>query len=70
MVIVMEMSPDKPTDLESADAYDEEVLNANWLPQPELAPQLQEVEAERGRRKPAQPEDVDAFLRSVYRNQE
>ncbi len=67
----METSQEKPTDLDSADdAYDEEVLNANWLPQPELARQAREIEARRGRRKPAQPEDVDAFLQSVYRNQE
>jgi hypothetical protein len=69
MVIVMKTSPDKPTDLESADAYGDEVLNANWLPQPELAAD-QGQGAVRRRRKAAQPEDVDAFLQSVYRNQE
>lgn len=68
MVIVMDMSAGKPAAVEPA-AYDDEVLNANWLPQPELALQLQEhVFEEPGRMPP--PEDVEAFLEAIYRNQE
>lgn len=75
MVIVMEMNSGKPAD--SPFAYDEEVLNANWLPQPSLtsqpapqpALQLQVVESSHARRMPP-PVDVEAFLEAVYRYQE
>lgn len=49
--------------------YDDEVLNASWLQvSPELLPRLQT--ASRPRRYTPQPEDIDAFLESMYRNQE
>ncbi|THF59391.1 hypothetical protein [Pseudothauera rhizosphaerae] len=68
MVIVMDMSSGKPAAIE-APAYDDEVLNASWLPQPEVAPQLQEHPTAEVRRMPP-PEDVEAFLKAVYRYQE
>jgi hypothetical protein len=68
MVIVMDMSAGKTAVVEPA-AYDDEVLNASWLPQPELALQLQEHDHEAARQMPP-PEDVEAFLQAVYRNQE
>lgn len=69
MVIVMEISTGAP--IREPEAYDEEVLNASWLPCPELGLQLQPVEeTARAERKPLPPEDVDAFLRAVYRYQE
>ncbi len=74
MVIVMEMNPGKPAD--SPFAYDDEVLNANWLPPsltsqpaPQPALQLQVVETPRSRQMPP-PIDADAFLKAVYRYQE
>lgn len=64
----MDMDAGKPGE-EPAEAYDEEVLNANWLPEPELRSGWQPVAAD------AVPpiiaaEDVEAFLASVYLYQE
>lgn len=70
MVISMDMNTGKA--IREPLPYDEEVMNANWLPQPEVAPQLQEVEfgeRQQRRRRPP-PEDVEAYLKAIYRNQE
>jgi len=74
MVIVMDMDSGKV--VRAPAAYDEEVMNAGWLPpladsaiDPEPATALQPVEsAPRGAVSP--PEDIDAFLRAIYHNQE
>ena len=69
MVIVMEMATGKYIAGEFG-AFEEEVLNAQWLPQP-ATPQLglQQAAPE-----PAalhnEPLDVEAFLRTVYLSQE
>lgn len=56
-------SPDVPR-------YDEEVLNASWMQVcPELLPRLQNANPPRRYTAPP-PEDIDAFLESIYRNQE
>ena len=56
---------DKPA--EAGEQYDEEVLNAGWMPQPEaVAPQ---PGAHQPVSSPAAEEDADAFLESVYRSQ-
>lgn len=56
---------DKPTEV--GEEYDEEVLNAGWMPQPEdVAP---EPDAHAPDSAPAAEEDADAFLESVYRSQ-
>lgn len=70
MVIVMEMETGKART--EPPAYGEEVMNASWLPHPEVATQLQEIKpspAPRHERMPP-PEDIDAFLAAIYRNQE
>lgn len=67
MVIIMDSSTGQRTDDESQ--YGEEVLNAGWLPQPELGLQLQSAV-------PACPDrqrtitDPDSFLRNMYSSQE
>ncbi|PTD95888.1 hypothetical protein [Pseudothauera lacus] len=67
MVIVMEMSTGRVADPEPA--YDDEILDAGWLPRPE--PGLQQVEHCRTpERHLPPPEDIDAFLAAMYRNQE
>lgn len=68
MVIVMDMSAGR---IEAGEqpAYDDEVLDAGWLPQPEEALQLQEHSAETAEHMPP-PEDVEAFLEAMYRYQE
>lgn len=69
MVIIMSMHTGKV--VEEPLAYGEEVMNANWLPRPDIAPQLQEVEQDgRRRQRRPPPEDIDAFLNAIYRNQE
>lgn len=56
---------DKPA--EAGEQYDEEVLNAGWMPQPEtVAPQ---PDAHPSGSSPETDEDADAFLESVYRSQ-
>ncbi|NMG66466.1 hypothetical protein GPA19_16090 [Azoarcus indigens] len=70
MMIVMQMSSGRA--MNDPAPYDEEVLNASWLPpQPEVALQLQEaVEPQRPRREMLPPVDVEAFLNAMYRSQE
>lgn len=68
MVIVMDMQSGR--ELREPEAYDEEVLNASWLPRPEVALQLQQIDLHRESEHMPPPEDVDAFLKAVYRNQE
>jgi len=49
--------------------YDEEVLNAGWMPHPDL--QLKEaMHTELLGRKPRSAVDPDEFLRNIYRLQE
>lgn len=68
MLIVTEMSTGRKP-VEPGEEYGEEVLLSNWLPQPEPGLGLQmAVPAKAGRREP--PQDVDAFLRTVYLSQE
>lgn len=68
MVIIMDMHTGKRYE-EPADPYGEEVLNANWLPQPALQVALQAVEDAAA--PPAiAAEDAEAFLAAVYRYQE
>lgn len=50
-------------------AYDDEVLNAGWLPCPELQ-LLPVAQSELLGRKPRSAVDPEEFLRSIYRLQE
>jgi hypothetical protein len=67
MVIVMDMDGNRYIAGEFG-AFEEEVLNAQWLPQPmQLQTGVQPVALES--QSPATV-DVDAFLRAVYLSQE
>lgn len=69
MVIVMNMETGKYIAGEFG-AFEDEVMNAQWLPQP-LAPQLgmqQAMPEQEARHAPLV--DVEAFLRTVYLSQE
>jgi len=68
MVIVMDMYSSKRIE-EPEDRYGEEVLNANWLPEPQLQLGLQQAVGH-AERAPVAIEDVEAFLSAVYRYQE
>lgn len=68
MVIVMDMNSGKRIE-EPEERYGDEVLNANWLPSPEVQLGLQHSQAETERRAVA-TQDVEAFLSAVYRYQE
>ncbi|NMG72189.1 hypothetical protein [Parazoarcus communis] len=68
MMIVMDMQSGR--EIREPQAYDEEVLNASWLPHPEVALQLQEVTQRPRTINMPPPEDIDAFLQAVYRYQE
>jgi len=68
MVTIMDMTTGKV--IGEPETYDEEVLNASWLPpRPETALQLQEVEHIETEPK-APPMGVEDFLEAVYRFQE
>lgn len=68
MVTIMDMTTGKV--IGEPEEYDDEVLNANWLPpQPATVPGLQEVAAT-GAGPKAPPIDVEHFLEAVYRFQE
>lgn len=68
MPTVIDMSTGRKP-MEPAEQYGEEVLLANWLPQPqpEIAPQA-DVAAKTDLDEP--PFDVEAFLRTVYASQQ
>ncbi|MDB5801682.1 MAG: hypothetical protein JWL63_2621 [Rhodocyclales bacterium] len=69
MVTIMDMtSGTPPTDTER---YGEEVLNANWLPQPALALGLQSVCAsEASAPRTMLLTDIDSFMSRLYSSQE
>ena len=66
MVIIMDMG--KRIEDEFG-AFEAEVLNAQWLPQPALQLGLQELRPAAVSR-PAQDLDAEAFLRTIYLSQE
>ncbi|TAH47580.1 MAG: hypothetical protein EYC67_06870 [Betaproteobacteria bacterium] len=65
----MSKSPGSEIETYENERYDEEVLNAGWLP-PGLIPHLDELVPPRHPPRKPPPEDVDAFLQAIYRNQE
>ena len=68
MVTIMDMTTGKL--LGEPEEYDEEVLNASWLPpRPEPALQLRQVEHIETAPK-APPMGVEHFLEAIYRYQE
>jgi hypothetical protein len=69
VVIIMEMHTGKLVE-EPQDAYGDEVLNANWLPEPGVQLGLQAVAAEAEHPPQGAAEDVEAFLYAVYHFQE
>jgi len=76
MVIVMDMSTGHSEKLgaeaaaaEEFGAFVDEVLNAGWLPQPELAVQLRSVHEESGAERAAAVEPEE-FMRKLYLYQE
>jgi hypothetical protein len=50
-------------------AFEEEVLNAEWQPQPQLQLGLQESVSS-GKAQAQPPEDLEAYLRTIYLSQE
>lgn len=69
VVMIMEMHTGKLLE-EPQEAYGDEVLNANWLPEPGLQLGLQAVAAETEHPPLGAAQDVEAFLYAVYRFQE
>jgi len=69
MVIIMNSATGRHIEDEFG-AFEEEVLNAQWLPQPlQLEPGLQKA-ASGSISRTATGLDADAFLRNIYANQE
>lgn len=68
MVIVMDMNSGRHIEDEFG-AFETEVLNAGWLPQPMPQLGLGETVATAAPRQ-APPLDTEAFLRTVYLSQE
>jgi hypothetical protein len=66
MLKVMDMSTGKIFE-EEFGSFDDQVLNAEWLPQPALELGLQPVARHDGSQSVL---DADAFLRSIYISQE
>ena len=76
MITLIDMSTGKkivePGAVNLADTYGDEVLNAGWLPRPELQPELLPGLQSATPAKAAQSEplqDVEDFLRQMYRSQ-
>lgn len=68
MIIYTDMDTGKKV-VELREEYGEEVLLANWLPQPEVGVALQEAVPARHDSQAAD-RDAEAFLRTVYLCQE
>ncbi len=66
MVIIMDTELGRRIEDEFG-AFEDEVLNAQWLPQPVLELGLQELPPEAA---PRQVLDVEAYLRTIYLAQE
>ena len=69
MIVEMDMSTGKKV-VVLREEYGEEVLLANWLPQPEAGLALQEALPARPGRGDEAERDAEAFLRKVYLFQE
>ena len=67
MLRVMDMSTGKIIE-EEFGSFEDQVLNAEWLPQPALELSLQTAVPRQGGSRPVQ--DTEAFLRSIYASQE
>ncbi|MEN9493475.1 MAG: hypothetical protein RJA63_3924 [Pseudomonadota bacterium] len=67
-VTIMELTLD-PTTTEN-ERYGDEVLNANWLPQPGVLLSRPPAVVPRHERNPAGAEDPESFLRRLYLLQE
>ena len=67
MLRTMDMSTGKILEDEFG-SFEDEVLNAGWLPQPELQPGLQEVKASKAT--PPLDLDADAYMKQLYASQE
>lgn len=65
MVRIMDMNSGKV--IREPDVYDDQVLDASWLPGLEPALQLQEIDAGRSARAVT---DAETFLATWYRSQE
>ena len=69
MVNIMDMTTGEG--FTDAERYGDEVLNANWLPQPGLALGLQPVTTGHARTvAPSAPTDIDGFMSRLYSAQE
>ncbi len=68
MVTIMDMETGRLLEDEFG-PFEDEVLGANWLPRPEVAAELQPVEASR-RTARVPVGDVEDFLRNMYLSQE
>ncbi len=68
MVVVMDMSSGKR--LEEISTYNEEVLNANWMPREALQLGLRSAVETYRKPRPEVPPNVDAFLHNMYLYQE
>jgi hypothetical protein len=68
MVIIMETDGSKYIAGEFGD-FEEEVLNAQWLPQPQLQLGLQDA-AREPEPQTTSTVDVESFMRTVYLSQE
>lgn len=69
MMMVMDMSSGKVIQDEFG-SFEDEVLNAGWVPQPEVQLGLQDVFTANAVAAPSAGFDADTFLNSVYSNQE
>lgn len=71
MVIVMDMSTGQRDEAyEEFGQYQDEVLGANWTPQPELGLQQHSAVPARRRRIEPPPPDIEGYLRTIYLAQE
>ena len=68
MVVIMDISTGKR--LDEISTYDEEVLNANWMPREALQLGLQSAVETYRKPRAEEPRNVDAFLRNMYLYQE
>ena len=64
------MDPEADPEQPAPEPYDDEILDANWMPRPEAPLRVIRSAARDEGHPPTEPEEAEAFLEGIYRNQE
>ena len=63
-------SDDQREEVDAGPRYDDEILDASWLPRPDAPLKVIRSAARDEEHPPVEDEEAEAFLDAIYRNQE